>query len=263
MDNFQTINIELNGPSVTLWLARPEVHNALNNKMIHEISSFFSQLEEIEEVRFVVIRGHGKSFCSGADLQWMKNAFHLSNEENLKESEALSKMFASIYHSSKVVTAMVHGNVFGGGNGLVAVCDIAYGVSNSCFSFSETKIGMVAATIAPYMLLKMRSTNLKELIYSARGFDGAEAVRLGLLNQSFATIDAMERYVNEFLLQMEANGKEAIQASKQLINKLNMHQMSEELEKIPALLAHIRVSAEAQEGFSAFLEKRKANWQDN
>lgn len=261
MDNYQTIRSEIDGPVATLWLSRPEVHNALNNKMIHEISTFFSQLEEMNEIRFVVIRGQGKSFCSGADLQWMRNAFVLSNEDNVKESESLSNMFGSIFHSQKVVIAVVHGNIFGGGNGLVAACDLAYGLDNSKFSLSETKIGMAAVTITPYLLQKIGTADLKELIFSAKNFDGQEAVKYGILNQSFPTAEALEGFLNELLIQLRSNGREAICASKRLINQLTMRSLNEVMEQIPRLLAQIRVSNEAQEGFSAFLEKRKPNWE--
>ncbi len=260
MDNYQTIRAEFDGSVVTVWLARPEVHNALNSKMILEISSFFSRLEEMDEVRFVVIRGEGKSFCSGADLQWMKNAFSLAKEENLKESEELSKMFSTIFQSSKIVIAVVHGNVFGGGNGLVAVCDLAFGLSNSRFSLSETRIGMAAATITPYLLQKIRTSDLKELIFSARSFNGNEAVKYGLLNHTFSSSETLDYYLSGLLIQMEENGREAIMTSKQLINRITMQSLSETMEHIPGLLAQIRVSPEAQEGFSAFLEKRKPNW---
>jgi len=260
MDNYQTIWAEFEGPVATVWLARPEVHNALNDKMIHELSSFFSRMEEMNEVRFVVIRGQGRSFCSGADLQWMKNAFTLGKEENLKESEELSKMFSIIFHSSKIVIAVVNGNVFGGGNGLVAVCDLAFGLSNSRFSLSETRIGMAAATITPYLLQKIRTADLKELIFSARSFNGDDAVKYGLMNHSFSSSETLDYFLSGLLIQMEANGTEALVASKRLINQLTIQSMREVMEHIPGLLAQIRISPEAQEGFSAFLEKRKTNW---
>jgi methylglutaconyl-CoA hydratase len=228
--------------------------------MIREISSFFQKLEEMNEVRFVVIRGDGKSFCSGADLQWMKDAFSLGKEENLKESEELSKMFSVIFHCNKIVIAVVHGNIFGGGNGLVAVCDLAFGLSNSRFSLSETRIGMAAATITPYLLQKIRISDLKELIFSSGSFSGDEAVKYGLLNHSFSSSETLDYYLSGLVVQMEANGREAIMTSKQLINRLAMQSMVEIMEHIPGLLAQIRVSPEAQEGFSAFLEKRKTNW---
>ena len=261
MDDYQTILAEPNGSVVTLWLSRPEVHNALNAKMIREISLFFHQIEEMNDLRVVVIRGHGKSFCSGADLQWMKNAFSLSKEENLRESEALAEMFGCIFHSTKVVIAVVHGSVFGGGIGLLAVCDLAYGISSANFCLSETKIGMAAATITPYLMQKMSPSTLKELIFSATNFDGDRAREIGLLNHSFPSSELLETYLKEVLARSLSNGKKAMVASKRLINQLSMESMSEKMKQIPGLLASIRVSSEAQEGFSAFLEKRNPNWE--
>jgi len=260
MENYQTIHPEFHGPVVTLWLSRPEVHNALDQAMIREITSFFAEAEQMDDLRFVIIRGRGKSFCSGADLTWMKNAFDLNAEDNLKECLELSQMFSAIFESSKIVLAVVHGNVFGGGNGLVAVCDMACCLENSRFCLSETRIGIAAATITPYLLQKMKATDLKELIYPAKSFNGTDAVRYGLVNHSFPSTEAMDGWLNATIAQMLENGKLAQIASKRLINKFTFLQMSGEMEKIPELLANIRVSPEAQEGFKAFLEKRKPKW---
>jgi len=260
MEKFRTIKPELDGAVVTLWLSRPEVHNALNGVMIREILSFFSQIEEVEDISVVIIRGQGNSFCSGADLHWMKNAIDLDEAENLKESRELSDMFDAIFHCSKIVVAVVHGNVFGGGNGLVAASDLAYCVNDSRFSLSETRIGMVAASITPYLLQKMKAIDLKELVFTAKSFSADEAVKYGLLNQSLPSQDALDHYVNELISQILANGKQALVASKHLINKISIQPIAGEIEQIPGLLAKIRVSPEAQEGFTAFLEKRKPNW---
>ena len=260
MENYQTIQAEFNGQVVTLWLSHPEVHNALNDTMIHEILSFFSEIEGMNEIQVVILKGQGKTFCSGADLQWMKNASSLSEEENLRECKELSDMFRAIFNCSKLVIAVVHGNVFGGGNGLVAVCDLAYGMSETRFSLSETRIGMAAASITPYLLQKIRVGDLKELIFSAKSFNGEEAVKIGLINQSFQTTETLDHYIHEITTQMLTNGRRALAASKQLINRITIQTMEEEMEQIPGLLAQIRVSQEAQEGFSAFLEKRKPNW---
>jgi methylglutaconyl-CoA hydratase len=260
MENFLTVKPEYTGLVVTLWLARPDVHNALNDIMIREIIAFFKAIEENDDVRIVIIRGEGKSFCSGADLQWMKNAFTLSGEENLKESEELSGMFGIIFNSSKIVIGAVHGNIFGGGNGLVAVCDLAYCMTNSRFSLSETRIGMAAASITPYLLHKVKGSDLKELIFSAKVFDGDDAVKYGLINQSFSTLEMLDQHLKNTIDQMLSNGRLALVASKRLINRLTGIAMAEEIKHIPALLAQIRVSPEAQEGFSAFLERRKPQW---
>jgi len=261
MEKHQTIQIEFDGSVVTLWLSRPEVHNALNSAMTAEIRQFFAGLEEMKSIRMVVIRGKGASFCSGADLREMKSAILLDPAENLQECMELSGLFASIFNSSKIVVAMVHGNVFGGGNGLVAAADLAFGTNSCRFSLSETRIGMAAASITPYLLQKISSSELKELVFTAREFTGSEAVRNGLLNQSYATTDELELKLANLISQFLKNGKTAMASSKKLINKLTMLAWSKQLEQIPELLAKIRISPEAQEGFSAFLEKRKPNWE--
>jgi methylglutaconyl-CoA hydratase len=260
MLSYKTIVTELKGQVATLWLARPEVHNALNDIMIREISTFFTKIEENNDIRIIVIRGEGKSFCSGADLVWMKQAFSLTPEENLKESKALSDLFGLIFNSSKIVIAAAHGNVFGGGNGLLAACDLAYGVADAKFSLSETRIGMAAASITPYLLNKVHSSDLKELIFSAKIFDGNEAFRYGLLNKSFASSEVMELYLNGIIEEILVNGKQALIESKKLINLLTEKPMAGIIGEIPELLARIRISPEAREGFSAFLEKRKPRW---
>lgn len=260
MKEFSTIVTELNGQVATIWLARPDVHNALDDIMIRELSAFFKKIEEERQIRLVVIRGQGKSFCSGADLNWMKRAFGLTPEENLRECKELSELFKVIYNSSKVVISVVHGNVFGGGNGIVAVSDLAYCIDSAKFSLSEARIGMAAASIAPYMLKKTHAADLKALIFSAMNFNGKDAVKYGLINKSFPSLEFMELYLNSIITEMLANGKFALIESKRLINGLTDQSMTEEMLQISELLARIRVSPEAQEGFSAFLEKRKPRW---
>ena len=260
MNEFNTIATEYNGQVVTLWLARPEVHNALDDVMVREISTFFTSIEEDTEIRLIVIRGKGRSFCSGADLNWMKRAFSLTPDENLSESTALSNLFKLIYDSSKIVIAAVHGSIYGGGNGIVAACDLAYSIDAAKFSLSETRIGMAAASITPYMLKKVHAADLKALIFSAMSFNGKDAAKYGLINKSFPSSEFMELFLTSIISEILANGKLALIESKRLINSLTDQSMSLELLQIPELLARIRVSPEAQEGFSAFLEKRKPRW---
>jgi methylglutaconyl-CoA hydratase len=190
----------------------------------------------------------------------MKRAFSLTPEENLSESTALSNLFKLIYNSSKIVIAAVHGNIYGGGNGIVAACDLAYSIDTAKFSLSETRIGMAAASITPYMLKKVHAADLKALIFSAMSFNGKDAAKYGLINKSFPSAEFMELFLNSIISEMLANGKLALIESKKLINSLTDQSMSPELLQIPELLARIRVSPEAQEGFSAFLEKRKPRW---
>ncbi len=261
MEKYQTIHTEFNETLVTLWLSRPEVHNALNSGMIAEIRHFFTLLEGMPQIRMVVIRGEGTSFCSGADLREMKDSLSLDPAENLKESKELFNLFSTIFNSSKVVIAVVHGNIFGGGNGLIAAADLAFGTIDTRFALSETKVGMAAFSISPYLMLKIKSSVLKELIFTARTFTAEEAVENGLLNQSFGTMEELELHLTGLIANLMRNGILAISASKRLINNLAIQGWSKQLEQIPELLANIRVSPEAQEGMTAFLEKRRPNWE--
>lgn len=255
------IETEQNGAIVTLWLNRPESHNALNPAIMRKVIRFFREIEMSDEVRIVVIRGRGASFCAGADLHWMKDSATLSHEENLSESRLLSDFFATIHRSRKITIAIAHGSIFGGGNGLVSACDLAYGLANACFSLSETRLGLVAATISQYMLHRLSPSNYKELIFTARKFNGTEAEQLGMLNKSFETADELEAYLNHTTQQMLMGGPQALEGSKRLINNLvNPTTSASIIDQVPNILADIRVTDEAKEGFAAFIEKRKPNW---
>ena len=259
--NYKNIEITVDHFTATLWLNRPERHNALNPELMKETIHFFSSVNDDERIRFIVIRGKGKSFCAGADLNWMKEAANLSYEENLNDSQLLTDFFSVIYNCSKVVIGIGHGNIFGGGNGLLAVCDFAYGLKDARFSLSETRLGLIAATITPYMLGKLSPSVYKALIFTARPYNGDEAQRIGLLNASFENMETLDAHLNETVDYMLKAGPKSLIGSKKLINELlNPEKSKEVMKQIPRILAEVRVTSEASEGFSAFLEKRKPNW---
>ena len=261
MEKYQTITVKPEGKTLNLWLNRSEVHNALNRQLIVELHQFFQWAEEQPDFRFVVIRGNGKSFCAGADLNWMKESASLSETENLEDSRLLTEMLMAIYRSSKVVIGAAHGNVFGGGTGLLAACDMVYTVSNARFSLSETRLGLVAASITPFLLKRMKPSRLKELIFSGRHFNGDEAHENGLADRVFESVEEMDRFILLLLEQMLKGGPRAVVLSKQSINDLSDGTaMGENMKRMPKLLAEVRVTPEAQEGITAFLEKRTPDW---
>jgi methylglutaconyl-CoA hydratase len=260
-NNFETLSIEVRGQITYLHLNRPEQHNALNRTMIQEITRFFRQIREDDQVRIVVIRGTGKSFCSGADILWMKNSISLTEAENQLDSLELAEMFGALSDCRQVVIGMAHGNIFGGGNGLLAACDLAYCTNDSRFSLSETRIGLVAASIAPHLLKRIAPATVKEMLFTARRFDGIAAEKSGLVNRSFATITEMEAYVESIASDILKGGPLSVENSKKLMNQLSGYLFPEEIHREMArLLATTRVSPEAQEGMQAFLEKRNPNW---
>lgn len=261
MKDYQNIEVVAANYTATLWLNRPERHNALNPDLMRETIHFFNEIENDESVRFVIIRGRGKSFCAGADLNWMKDSAGLSPEKNLNDSQLLTDFYSTIYNSKKVTIGIGHGNVFGGGNGLLAVCDMAYGLVNSNFSLSETRLGLIAATITAYMLQKLQASVYKELIFTAKPFDGRDAEKIGLLNKNFEAMEELDIHLNQTIDLMLKAGPQSLIGSKMLINDLSDPSKSGDiLKKIPQILADVRVTEEAKEGFAAFLEKRKPNW---
>ena len=261
--NYKTIEISTRNEVVTLWLNRPDKHNALNPHLIREVIHFFREIENNSGVRIIVLRGKGASFCAGADLNWMKESAVRGEEENLKDSQLLSDFFSTIYHSSKITIAVVNGNSYGGGNGLIAACDLSYGLHNCRFSLSETRLGLIAATITPLMLQRLQPAVYKSLVFTAMPFNGTEAKEFGLLNQVFETNTILDIYLDKVMDAMLKGGPNALSGSKQLINDLLDPAKSDEVKRnIPQILASIKVTDEAREGFAAFLEKRKPNWQN-
>jgi methylglutaconyl-CoA hydratase len=260
-NDFETIKFTRTGKVLNLVLNRPEQHNALNGQMVREITLFFRQAGEDNDALAITIKGEGKSFCAGADLLWMKNSANLTPEENLAETLELSAMFEAIQNCPKVVIGMAHGSIFGGGNGLLAACDLAYCTRESRFSLSETRIGLVAATISPYLLHRMAPAAVKELLFTAERFDGIKAEATGLVNRSFISYWEMEKYVSDTIKAILEGGPSSIIESKKLVNHLSGFRFPEETnDRMAEILAYTRISPEAQEGMQAFIEKRQPSW---
>jgi len=258
--NYQTIEFKIEGPIATVWLNRPEIHNAFNETMISELLECFTSVSEMEDIRAVVLRGKGKSFCAGADLNWMRDVAKYSYEQNYKESLQLSDCFYAIYSCKKPTIAMVHGAAIGGANGLLAACDFSFADENTVFSLSEVKIGIVPACISPYIIKRVGEYNAKDLMLTGRRFQGKEAEQFKLVNKSMSVVQ-MEIYVSTLIDSLKTSGPKAISQCKSLIDSVCNHlSLNEALEYTAKMIAEIRASEEGQEGMAAFLEKRKPNW---
>jgi methylglutaconyl-CoA hydratase len=257
---FKTIELELKEKTAIVWLNRPEIHNAFNEVMISELLECFTLINELDEIRAVVLRGRGKSFCAGADLNWMRDVASYSYEQNYKESLQLSKCFYAIYTCKKPTIALVHGAAIGGANGLLASCDFAFADENTVFSLSEVKIGIVPACISPYIIKRVGEYNAKDLMLTGRRIKGPEAEKVGLVNKSFSE-GQMENHLNSLIESLNTSGPKAISQCKNLIDAVCNHlSLDEALEYTAKMIAEIRASQEGQEGMAAFLEKRKPNW---
>lgn len=260
MKNFKTIEFEQKNDLGIVWLNRPEIHNAFNEVMISELIDCFEAINEMKEVRVAILRGKGKSFCAGADLNWMRGVANYSYEQNFKESLNLSKCFYTIYTCKKPTIAIVHGAAIGGANGLLASCDFAYADDNTTLSLSEVKIGIIPACISPYVMKRVGEYGSKELMISGKRIKGPEAEYHRLVNKSLPT-DELEDYVNSVIDLLRTSGPVAMTQCKNLIfNIANKETIEEALESTAKMIAEIRASEEGQEGMAAFLEKRKPNW---
>lgn len=257
---YNTLEIERNDSVLTIWLNRPEVHNAFDEVMIEEIKQAFLKVSKDDTVRVVLLRGRGKSFCAGADLNWMRKVSHYSFQENLKESKNLSECFYAIYTCRKPTIAIVHGAAMGGANGLLTSCDIALAHIDTMFSLSEVKIGLIPACISPYIIKRIGEARSRELMLTGQRFHGARALEIGMVNEALSG-QALEDKVLEMTQLLLAAGPKAISQCKVLIDRVANHLHLEEAKEYTAeMIAHTRISEEGQEGMAAFLEKRKPKW---
>ncbi|UCF79670.1 MAG: enoyl-CoA hydratase/isomerase family protein [Candidatus Eiseniibacteriota bacterium] len=257
--DYETIRCELRDPVLLVTFSRPEVHNAFNDKMISELLEVFRKVGQGDGVRVVVLTGEGKSFCAGADLNWMKRVMGFSFEENLKESLELAELMHSVYSLQLPTIAMVNGAAIGGGMGFVATCDIVVAASHAKFSLSEVKLGLVPACISPYVIRKAGEAACREFMLTGERLTAEKAARIGLVND-VVEASQLESTVSAYVDKLVSSGPNAIAICKQLLREVPAMALEEAKRATAESLAHLRVSEEGQEGMKAFLEKRKPRW---
>jgi methylglutaconyl-CoA hydratase len=258
MKPYQTIETELRDRVLTVWLNRPEIHNAFDETMLREVTDCFDRLDP--DTLCVVLRGRGKSFCAGVDLNWMRSISKNSYEQNYQESLLLSKCFFSIYTCPKPTLAAVHGVALGGANGLLAACDIAYCADDATFSLSEVKIGIIPACISPYIVKRTGEYGARELMLTGRRINGPAAQEMRLVNRSVPA-DQLEAALGETISFLRTSGPAAMAQGKRLLFEIcNNMTLEQAYDYTARMIAEIRSSDEGQEGMAAFLEKRKPNW---
>jgi len=258
-NSLQTVKYEVKDRVARVTLNRPEVHNAFNDVMINELTQVFKDLNAMAEVRVIVLSGEGKSFCAGADLNWMKKVKDYTYLDNLKESMELAGMFHIIYSSPKPTIARVQGTAIGGGTGLVAVCDLAVSSADAKFSFSEVKLGLIPACISPYVLKKCGEGKTRELFLTGERISAEKALSVGLINKAVPG-DELDNTVNELVNQLISSGPKAIEKCKELVSTVSRLSYDNVMKYTAEIIAKMRMSDEAQEGMIAFLDKRKPNW---
>jgi methylglutaconyl-CoA hydratase len=254
------IEVERSGAVAWVWLNRPELHNALNEDLVGELTGVFRELQTDAEARVIVLSGRGRSFCAGADIESMKRqgaASAMANRDNARE---LADLFHAIASSPKPTIARVHGAAIGGGLGLVSACDIAIASSDAKFAASEVRLGLIPATIGPYVVRAIGGRWARRLFQTAERIGAAQAEQIGLIHEAVEP-DALDARVEAVISDLLAGAPLAQHAAKDLIDTVADRPITAELIEYTAeRIAVIRAQDEAREGLGAFLEKRKPGW---
>lgn len=257
---FASIEVDVRAAVAVVTLNRPDLHNAFDEILIAELTAALKRLDRDPTVRAVVLTGAGKSFCAGADLNWMKRTASSSRAQNLADAKALANMLLTLNRLTKPTIARAHGAVFGGGVGLVACCDIAVGESSAIFALSEARLGLIPATIAPYVVDAIGARAARRYFLSGERFAAPEAFRLGLLHD-LAPLPELDARINEILGALVTAGPAAQAECKALIRAVARRPADAAMIADTARrIARVRASAEGKEGVAAFLAKRKASW---
>ena len=248
--------------NATVMLNRPEVHNAFDPEMVDALGAMLKQLEADARVRAVVLVGAGKSFCAGADIAHMKKSATYSPEQNYDAAHLTARMLYTLYQLSKPTIACIRGAVRGGGVGLAAACDIAIAARDATFRLSEVKIGVIPAMISPYVIAAIGERMAHRYMLTGEEFDAAQAHRIGLLHE-IVDEDKLTAAIGHMLAHLHTSGPGAVAAIKRLI-PVSAHAMIGDkiIDETARRIAEVRATPEAQEGLSAFLEKRKPAWLD-
>ena len=255
-----TVLIQSRGAIATVTLNRPEVRNAFNDEVIAEITAAFHDAASRAEVRVVVLAAEGPAFCAGADLNWMRRMADYSRAENLADAGALAEMLRVVYECPKPTIARIQGDVVAGGMGLVAACDMAVSVDTAHFCLSEVKLGLIPATISPYVIRAMGTRAAHRYFLTAERFDAREAHRIGLVHEVVGA-DQLDAKVAELTQALVTASPNAVRSCKTLVQEVAGREISAPLiARTVEGIADIRTSSEGREGVQSFLQKRKPSW---
>ena len=257
---FPTLETQYDGPVATVWMNRPELHNAFNPQLIADLTAACRELDANDAVRVVILAGRGKSFSAGADLNWMKAAGQASVEENFEDARRLAAMLRTLAELRKPTIARVHGAALGGGLGLAAACDICIAATGAVFATSEVRFGIVPATIGPYVIRAIGERQAYRYFQTAERMDAQRALEIGLIHEVVA-LEQLDAKIQQLVDALLPGGPRAQAAAKDLIRTVADQAMSDDLmEDTARRIATLRATPEAREGLAAFLEKRQPAW---
>jgi methylglutaconyl-CoA hydratase len=256
---YQHLNRTDSGVVTTVTLSRPEAHNALNVGLIEELTSCFEDVSDDDEVRVVVLAGEGRSFCAGADIGYMRDTAGFTYEDNLDDARRLATMYWTIDECPKPLVARVHGAALGGGSGLVAVADVVVAEEETRFAFTEVRLGIAPATIAPFVVRKIGASHARSLFVTGERFGGEQAREIGLVH-NLAPQDGLDAAVEEKVGEILQGGPVAQATVKALLRRLETTEPMEAPGLTSRVISELRTGEEGQEGLAAFLEKREPGW---
>ena len=257
---YETLEILRDGPIATIWMNRPDVHNAFNEALIAELTAACGQLDADDSVRVVVLAGRGKSFSAGADLNWMRRAADASVEANLADARKLAGMLRALAELTKPTIARVQGAALGGGMGLASACDICVASTAASFATSEVKFGIIPSAISPYVLRAIGARQAGRYFQTAERISAAEAKALGLAHEVVAP-EELDAKVAGIVAALLVGGPKSQAAAKDLIRAVADRPVSDAVvEDTARRIAELRATPEAKEGLAAFLDKRPAAW---
>jgi methylglutaconyl-CoA hydratase len=253
------IEIVRDGSVARVWLNRPEQHNALAPELAASVVEAFAALGRDDAVRVVVLGGRGPSFCAGADIGMMKASANASFDENLAEAGRLAELFRAVAECPKPVVGRLHGSVFGGGVGLTCACDLPVAADDAKFGLTEVRLGILPSIISAYVVRRLGDANARELMLTGERFDGAAALRYGLVQHVVAAAE-LDARVEERVQALLAGAPGAQRRTKELLSRYGELPWPEYRASLPRTLAEVRATDEAKDGLAAFFEKRKPKW---
>lgn len=255
-----SLTISVAHKRATITMTRADQRNAFNDEVIAELTKAFTGLGQREDVQVIILTAIGPAFCAGADLNWMRRMADYSHAQNLEDAEKLAAMLRVIYQCPKPTIARVQGDVYAGGMGLVAACDMAVSVDTANFCLSEVKLGLIPATISPYVIRAMGARAAHRYFLSAERFDAVEAHRIGFVHEVVG-IDDLDAHVDALVRTLNTAGPQALRQCKRLLQDVAEQEINPPLIAMTVQgIADIRASTEGREGVQSFLQKRKPNW---
>lgn len=255
-----TLDISRTRHVARVFLNRPEVRNAFNGAVIGELTAAFLQLGTDSELRAIVLGGHGKAFCAGADLEWMRAMADFTWDENRTDAQALADMLWAIYRCPVPIVGRIHGDCYAGGVGLAAVCDVVIAAKDISFCLSEARLGLIPATIGPYVIRALGEQAARRYFVTAERFDARTAKALGLVHET-VDAEAIDAKVDEIVAALVGNGPAALRACKRLVQDFAGKPIDDALRTDSVRrIAGVRASIEGKEGVQSFLSKRAPAW---